>query len=130
MEETNSSHCLVISVVWVITGETHFSPTAFRVLRQDFCDWGGGGGGGREERALKELHSPGASGSTIPRDLSAGYMGIPNTLSAKPAPPPTLWLAPCAYFHMLWCLKAPVIRECAQKTDKVCGQGRSHKLEL
>lgn len=41
-------------------------------------------------------------------------MDTPNTLSAKPTPPPTLWLAPCACFHMLWCLKAPVIRECAQ----------------
>lgn len=73
-EETNSRHCLAISVVWVITGETHFSSIALRVLRQDFCDQGGrlmgGGEGGKDIKGIA------FSRKSIQELLGVPYPGI------------------------------------------------------
>lgn len=43
---------------------------------------------------LQQEVCPSVSGSTPLRDLSTGSVGIPNTPSAKPTPPPILWHAP------------------------------------
>ena len=45
---------------------------------------------------LQQEVCPQASGSTLLRDLPTGSVGIPNTPSAKPAPPAILWPDPSA----------------------------------
>ena len=62
---------------------------------------------------------PWLSGSTIPRNLPRP-VGTPDTPSAKPIPPPTLWLIPCACSHVWWWERALVDRERVKK--------RGHRL--